>query len=93
MARIMKETPKEREIEISEIKEMLTKRIIDKYGSVWNFITSEDGEKFGGKKLQPYLSANGPISYDKFRALMKFFKMGTLKKETNVVRTTKYFLS
>lgn len=81
------------EVEISDIRKKLIDRITDKYGSIWNFITSEDGEKFGGKKLQPYLSANGPISYNKFRALMKFFKMGNLQKETTVVRTTKYFLS
>lgn len=81
------------EVEISDIRKRLIDRIVDKYGSIWNFITSEDGEKFGGKKLQPYLSVNGPISYNKFRALMKFFKMGNLQKETTVVRTTKYFLS
>ena len=81
------------EVEISEIRKKLVDKIVDKYGSIWNFITSEDGERFGGKKLQPYLSANGPISYNKFRALMKFFKMGNLQKETTVIRTTRYFLS
>ena len=44
-----------KEIKLDDLKILLRKKMTKKYGGVSKFLRSEDGSKFGGIKIKPYL--------------------------------------
>lgn len=82
-----------KEIQLNDIKATLRKKMIKKYGSVVNFLRSEDGAKFGGLKIRPYLYSTGVTSFEPLKGLTEFFGMGTLTRKVVLEKTTTYYIT
>ena len=83
---------KKEEISLNEIKGSIRERIKAQYGSIDKFLRSEDGAKFGGLKIKPYLYPAGSPSYEVLKNLAEFFGVGTISRKLHVVKTTTYFI-
>ena len=81
-----------KEITIVELKGLVRKTIIEKYGSVAKFLSSEQGKKIGGKKIRTYLYDTGSVNVDVLNRICTRLGIGNVSKETKVVREVKYFL-
>ncbi len=82
-----------KEIQLDDLKALLRKKIIKQYGSVPKFLRSEDGAKFGGPKIKPYLYPAGATSFEPLRGLAEFFGVGELTKKVVVEKTVTYYLT
>lgn len=89
MARITKDGEN---IEFNQVREMVRKAIIERYGSIAKFLHSEKGEEFGGYKMKIYLYATGPVNFDFIGALCKFLGIGELSRKIVVSRSFLYRL-
>lgn len=89
MARVTKEGAS---IEFNQVRGMIRKEIIKKYGSVAKFLHSEKGEEFGGYKMKIYLYDTGPVNFDFISALCKFLGIGDLTRKIVVSRNFLYRL-
>lgn len=89
MARITKEGVN---IEFNQVREMVRKEIIERYGSVAKFLHSEKGEELGGMKIKIYLYDTGPVNFDVISALCKFLGIGDLSRKIVVSRSFSYRL-
>lgn len=87
MARVTK-----KETDFNQVREMVRKEIIERYGSVAKFLHSEKGEKFGGYKMKGYLYSTGPVNFDFISGLCKFLGIGTLTRKIVVSRSFSYHL-
>ena len=79
-------------VEISMIRDNLSKAIIKEYGSLAEFIKSDYCKKIGAENIRVYLSEKGGISLPLFTELCKHFCLGSLSREIKVERKVKYFL-
>lgn len=82
-----------RRVEVNELKETIRAKIEANYGGVSKFLRSEDGQKFGGMKIKPYLYNGGPTSIEPLCKLAKFFGLGTITKKVVVSRKVEYYVS
>ena len=89
MARTTKEGTS---VEFNQVRGMVRKEIIERYGSVAKFLHSEKGEEFGGYKMKVYLYNTGPINFDFISALCEFFGIGELTRKIAVYRSFSYRL-
>lgn len=89
MARITKEGVN---IEFNQVRGMVRKEIIEKYGGVAKFLHSEKGKELGGIKMKIYLYDTGPVNFDFISALCKFLGVGDLSRKIVVSRTFSYRL-
>ncbi len=89
MSNIEKE---KRTVEMTEIKELLRKVVTEKYGGVAKFIASEQGKKFGGKKIRTYFYDKGSTNFELMQELCKYFGVGNLTRKLKVIREYSYFI-
>lgn len=89
MARVTKDGAK---IEFNQVREMVRKEIIEKYGSVAKFLHSEKGKELGGYKMKVYLYSTGPVNFDFIGTLCKFLGIGELSRKIVVSRSFSYRL-
>lgn len=89
MARITKEGAN---IEFNQVRGMVRKEIIEKYGGVAKFLHSEKGKELGGIKMKIYLYDTGPVNFDFISALCKFLGIGDLSRKIVVSRAFSYRL-
>lgn len=82
-----------RSIEITDAKELIRKAIEEKYGSVTKFLNSEQGKKFGGVKIKPYLYSKGSINFSLMQKLCSHFGIGKFTRKIKVIREVNYFIS
>lgn len=81
-----------KEITIVEVKGLVRHAITEKYGSVAKFLSSEQGKKIGGKKIRTYLYDTGSVNVEVLNRICTRLGIGSVSKETKVVREVKYFL-
>lgn len=81
-----------RNIEMTEIKEMLRKVINEKYGGVTKFICTEQGKKLGGAKIRSYFYDKGAVNFALMQRLCKYFGIGNLTRKVKVIREITYFI-
>lgn len=81
-----------RAVEMTEVKELLRNIITEKYGGVAKFIASEQGKKFGGKKIRTYFYSKGPVNFELMQELCKYFGVGNLTRKLKVIREYSYFI-
>lgn len=87
-----KEKKEKRTVEITEVKEILRKVITEKYGGVAKFIATEQGKKFGGKKIRTYFYSKGSVNFELMQELCKYFGVGNLTRKLKVIREYSYFI-
>lgn len=80
-------------IELNDVREMVRKSIEEKFGGVAKFLHSEQGKKFGGMKIRPYLYGTGAVSYEVLRKLCEYLGIGILSRKVVVTRSYFYQLS
>lgn len=81
-----------RNIEMTEIKEMLRNVINEKYGGVTKFICTEQGKKLGGAKIRSYFYDKGAVNFALMQRLCKYFGIGSLTRKVKVIREVHYFI-
>lgn len=81
-----------RAVEMTEVKELLRNVITEKYGGVAKFIASEQGKKFGGKKIRTYFYSKGSVNFELMQELCKYFGVGKLTRKLKVIREYSYFI-
>lgn len=81
-----------RAVEMTEVKELLRNVITEKYGGVAKFIASEQGKKFGGKKIRTYFYSKGSVNFELMQELCKYFGVGNLTRKLKVIREYSYFI-
>ena len=81
-----------KQVEITEVKELIRKAIEEKYGSVTTFLNSEQGKKFGGPKIKAYLYNKGSVNFSLMQELCKYFGVGNFSRKIKVIREVKYFI-
>lgn len=89
MARITKEGAN---IDFNQVRGMIRKEIIERYGGISKFLRSEKGEELGGMKMKIYLYDTGPVNFDFISALCKFLGIGVLSRKIVVSRSFSYRL-
>lgn len=89
MARITKEGTS---IEFNQVREMVRKEIIERYGGISKFLHTEKGKEFGGPKVKVYLYDTGPVNFDVICNLCKFLGIGDLSRKIVVSRSFSYRL-
>ena len=82
-----------RNVEMTEVKEILRKVISEKYGGVTKFICTEQGKKLGGAKIRSYFYGKGAVNFALMQRLCKYFGIGHLTRKVKVIREIKYFIS
>lgn len=75
---------------INDVKGLIRKALIKRYGSVAKFLHSEDSEKFGGRKIRTYLYDTGPINFETLKSLASWLGIGNLERKIIVTRTFNY---
>lgn len=81
-----------RAVEMTEVKELLRNVVTEKYGGVAKFIASEQGKKFGGKKIRTYFYSKGSVNFELMQELCKYFGVGNLTRKLKVIREYSYFI-
>ena len=81
-----------RNIEMTEVKEMLRNVINEKYGGVTKFICTEQGKKLGGAKIRSYFYNKGSVNFELMQELCRHFGVGNLTRKLKVIREYSYFL-
>lgn len=89
MARITKDGVS---IEFNQVREMIRKEIVERYGSIAKFLHSEKGEELGGYKMKVYLYNTGPINFEFISGLCTFLGIGELSRKIVVSRSFSYRL-
>lgn len=89
MARITKDGVS---VEFNQVREMVRKEIVERYGSIAKFLHSEKGEELGGYKMKLYLYNTGPVNFDFISACAKFLGIGELSRKIVVSRSFSYRL-
>ena len=89
MARITKDGVS---IEFNQVREMVRKEIVERYGSIAKFLHSEKGVELGGYKMKLYLYNTGPVNFDFISNLCKFLGIGELSRKIVVSRSFSYRL-
>lgn len=79
-------------VEISMIRDALSKAIIKEYGSLAEFIKSDYCKKIGAENIRVYLSDKGGVSLALFTELCNHFKIGKLSRDIKVERKVIYYL-
>lgn len=77
---------------IDHIKGRLRMEMELKYGGVSKFLRSEDGAKFGGMKIKPYLYSSGAVSFRTLAKLYEFFGIGILTRKVVIKKTYHYYV-
>lgn len=77
-------------VDINEIRGKIREEINNRYGSVPEFLDSEAGKKFGGRKIRPYLYDTGAINFNVISDLCKYLGIGTLTRKIVVTRSYNY---
>ena len=77
---------------MTEVKELLRNVINEKYGGVAKFIATEQGKKFGGKKIRTYFYSKGSVNFELMQELCKYFGVGNLIRKLKVIREYSYFI-
>lgn len=78
---------------MDDLRAILRDKMVKRYGGVSKFLRSEDGAKFGGIRIKPYLYSTGATSFEPLKALSEFFGIGTLSKKVIVERKTIYYVT
>lgn len=89
MARITKDGVS---VEFNQVREMVRKEIIERYGGVSKFLNSEKGKEFGGLKIKIYLYDTGPVNFEVISRLCKFLGLGDFTRKIVVSRNVLYRL-
>lgn len=89
MAKLTKEGAS---VEFNEVRGMVRKEIIERYGGISKFLHSEKGKEFGGMKSKIYLYDTGPVNFEVISGLCEFFGIGTLTRKIVVSRSVSYRL-
>lgn len=89
----MPKSKKSDNIELNAVREMVRKAIEEKFGGVAKFLHSEQGEKFGGMKIRPYLYGTGAVNYEVLRKLCAYLGIGILTRKVVVTRSYFYELN
>lgn len=89
MARVTKEGMS---VEFNQVREVVRKELIKRYGSVAKFLHSEKGKELGGYKMKVYLYSTGPVNFDFISGLCKFLGIGGLSRKIIVSRSFSYRL-
>lgn len=81
-------------LEIEDFKKVLAEKIVEKYKTnIHAFSISKQAKDLGlDKGLSGYLSKNGATSLKVLNILAEHFKMGTIIKETEIVKKVNYTL-
>ena len=80
------------DIQFNEVRGMVRKELIERYGGIAKFLHSEKGKEFGGLKIKNYLYDTGPINYEVISGLCKFLGLGELTRKIVVSRSFSYRL-
>lgn len=80
-------------IELNEVRAKLRKVITDKYGGVTKFLSSNEGKKFGGVKVRPYLYDSAAVNFKVLKSLCSYFGVGELSRDFVITRVVTYKLS
>ena len=75
---------------LNEIRPLVRKKVVEKYGSVAQFIKSEDCKKLDIKYIRVFLYNGGPTNSEALSKLCEFLGLGTIKKEIHVERKVTY---
>lgn len=89
MAKVMKDSVS---VEFNQVRGMIRKEIIERYGGISKFLHSEKGKEFGGLKIKVYLYDTGPVNFDVICGLCKFLGIGDLTRKIVVSRSFSYRL-
>lgn len=87
------EKPIGEEIGLDKVRKMVRDEIIKRYGGVREFLRTEQGEKFGGMKIRPYLYDKGAVNFEVLSGLCKYLGIGELSRKIVVSRSYFYRLS
>ena len=81
-------------LELENFKLLLAEKILERYKTnIYAFSLSKQAKDLGlNKNLSGYLSKNGATSLKALNILAKHFGLGTIKKETTIVKNVNYIL-
>ena len=79
-------------VEFNQVRGMVRKEIIERYGGISKFLQSKKGEELGGMKMKIYLYDTGLVNFEFISALCKFFGIGDLSRKIVVSRRFLYSL-
>lgn len=80
------------EVSVSQLKEMILKRITEKHGDMNAFLETDIAKEIGVRNIKTYLYPSGAVSYPALMRLCEYFGIGELHRETVVSRTITYSL-
>ena len=75
-------------LEMSALKKMLREKIIEEYGSIAEFIKTDEV----GKKIERTYLYDGSMSFGVLKDLCKKFNIGNISREIKVVREYSYYI-
>ena len=79
-------------IEFNQVRELIRKELVERYGGIAKFLNSEKGKEFGGIKIKIYLYNTGPENFDIISRLCVFLGIGKLTRKIVVSRNVSYKL-
>lgn len=79
-------------VEFNQVRRMVRKELIERYGGIAKFLHSEKGKEFGGEKIKVYLYDSGPVNFEVISTLCKFLGIGALTRKIVVSRSFSYRL-
>ena len=80
-------------IEFNQVRGMVRKEILEKYGGISKFLRSDKGKELGGLKMKVYLYDTGPINFRFISSLCEILNIGGLTREVVVSRNVLYRLN
>ena len=92
MSRIRKSKIEAEEVDINVIRGKIREELVARYGGVREFLRTPQGEKMGGMKIRSYLYDKGVISYPVISTLCAYLGIGSLTRETVIIRKNIYRL-